>query len=140
MMAASNVREPEVIHMQFVTRMFLISAVAVVSVCAHAETRTLQFWTCTVNDGKTIADVHAANGKWLKFVNSKVTGGGIRSFVVMPVTGDLGPFTFIDSYPGFEAWAAERAAMATPEGIAVESELDAASKCTASSLSISTES
>ena len=126
--------------MKRTTSLMLIAVVAMVSFSAYADTRTLQLWTCTVNEGKTPADVQTANGKWVKFVNSKVKGGDVRSFVVSAVTGDLGQFMYMDSYPSFEAWASQRAAMLTPEGIAVEADLDSVSTCTSSSLHTSTES
>ncbi len=126
--------------MKRMTTLMLIAVVATASVSAYADTRTLQLWTCTVIEGKTPADVQTANGKWVKFVNSKVKGGDIRSFVVSAVTGDLGQFMYIDSYPSFEAWTSQRAAMLTPEGVAIEADLDSVSKCTSSSLHSSTES
>lgn len=110
------------------------------SIAAHAETRTLQLWTCTLNAGKTPADVQAMNVTWLKFVNSKVKGGDVRSFVLTPVVGKLGRFMFIDSYPNVEAWAAQVTALATPEGVALEAQFNAVSTCTSSSLSSSIES
>jgi hypothetical protein len=93
-----------------------------------------------LNEGKTPADVQAMNARWVKFVNSKVKGGDIRSYVLTPVVGDLGQFMFVDSYPSIESWSAQVAAMATPDGMALEAEFNAVSKCAESSLSSSTES
>jgi|WetSurMetagenome_2_1015567.scaffolds.fasta_scaffold1281983_1 hypothetical protein len=120
--------------MKLGTRMILIAAAGMLSTLAHAETRTLQLWTCTVNTGKTLADVQAVDTKWLKFVNSKVKGGDIHSSVASPVTGSLDHFMFIDSFPSIEAWAAQQTVMATPEGAALNAEFDAVTKCTAGNL------
>jgi hypothetical protein len=80
------------------------------------------------------------NTKWLKFMNSKIKGGAVRSFVLTPVTGALDSFTFIDSYPNFEAWAMGQAALATPDGAAINAEFDTINKCASSNLHTSTES
>ena len=126
--------------MKIVAGLVLVLVVSTVSMAAPADTRTLQLWTCTVNDGKMPADVQAMNAKWLKFVNSKVKGGDIRSFVLTPVVGELGKFMFIDSYPSVESWAAQVTALATPEGVALEAEFNTVNTCTSSSESSSTES
>jgi len=118
--------------------MILIATVGMVSTVAHAETRTLQLWTCTINTGKTQADVQAVDTKWVKFVNSKVKGGDIHSSIALPVTGSLDHFLFIDSFPSVEAWATQQTLMATPEGVALNAQFDAVSKCTAGNLYSST--
>jgi hypothetical protein len=120
------------------TSMILIAAVGMVSAVANAETRTLQLWTCTMNTGKTQADVQAVDTKWVKFINSKVKGGDIHSSIAVPVSGELNFFMFIDSFPSIEAWAAQQTAMATPEGLALLAEFDAVSKCTVANLYSST--
>ena len=124
--------------MKLVTSMILVAAAGMVSAVVHAETRTLQLWTCTVNTGKTLADVQTVDTKWVKFVNSKVKGGDIHSSTASPVTGTLDHFMFIDSFPSIEAWAAQQTVMATPEGVALNAEFDAVTKCTAGNLYTST--
>jgi hypothetical protein len=124
--------------MKLVASMILAAALGMVSAVANAETRTFQLWTCTVNTGKTIADVKAVDTKWVKFINSKVKGGDIHSSVATPVTGELNHFMFIDSFPSIEAWAAQQTAMETPEGLALLAEFDAVSKCTVGNLYSST--
>ena len=126
--------------MRLVARMILVGAAGMLAAAAHAETRTLQLWTCTVNTGKTLADVQAVDTKWLKFVNSKVKGGDIHSSIASPVTGSLDHFMFIDSFPSIEAWAAQQTVMATPEGVALNAEFDAVTKCSAGNLYSSKES
>ena len=118
----------------------LFATVAFAATVAHADTRTVQLWTCTINVGKVPADVQAMNSKWVKFVNSKVKGGDVRSSMIRPVTGDLGQIMLLDSYPSMEAWAAQQSAMSTPEGGALEAEFDAVTKCTSANLYTSSES
>lgn len=128
--------------MKLVTRMLLIAAAGMLSAVGHAETRTLQLWTCTVNTGKTLADVQAVDSKWVKFVNDKVKGGDIHSSIVTPITGsgNLDQFMFLDSFPSIEAWAAQQTVMATPAGVALNAEFDAVTKCSAGNLYSSKES
>ena len=128
--------------MKLSTRTILIATAGLLSTIAHAETRTLQLWTCTVNTGKTLADVQAVDSKWVKFINGKVKGGDIHSSVVTPITGNgnLDQFMFLDSYPSIETWAAQQTVMATPEGVALLAEFDAVSKCSAGNLYSSKES
>ena len=127
--------------MKLVTRMILIAATGLLATVAHAETHTLQLWTCKLNSGKTLAEVQAVDAKWVKFINAKVKGGGIHSAVVTPVTGtdNLDQFMFLDTYPSVESWAAQQTVMATPEGVALLAEFDAVTKCTTGNLYSSNE-
>ena len=63
-------------------------------------------YTCKLKDGVEMDAVQAANSRWLKFVNSKVEGGGITSSIGTAVVGDNEVFIFVDSYPSLSAWAA----------------------------------
>jgi len=126
--------------MRFAARMILASVALMGAMAAQAETRTLQTWTCTINDGKTLADAKAMNSKWLKFVNGKVEGGGVRSSVLAPITGNLGEIMFVDSYPSLDVWTQGQAAMGTPEGVTLEAEFNTVSTCASNHLLTSTES
>ena len=63
-------------------------------------------YTCKLKDGVEMEAVQEANGKWLKFVNSKVQGGGITSAIGTAVVGDNEVFIFVDTYPSLSTWAA----------------------------------
>ncbi|NCF60171.1 MAG: hypothetical protein GWP64_09965 [Gammaproteobacteria bacterium] len=63
-------------------------------------------YTCKLKDDVEMEAVQAANSKWLKFVNSKVEGGGITSSIGTAVVGDNEVFIFVDTYPSLSAWAA----------------------------------
>ena len=107
------------------------------SVCAayaDSHERTVAIWTCKLNEGKTPADVQAANAKWLKYVNANTEDGEIRSYVLSTIVGDQGMFLYVDSFPGDEAWVAMRAAMKSEEGKALEKELDEVATCSSNSL------
>ncbi len=86
---------------------------------ANAGTHIEEVFDCTVKDGKTMADVNAANANWIKFVNKKVKGGGINSRAVTPLVGDFGGFVVVDSFPDLTSWVAMKAAMETKDGLKV---------------------
>lgn len=107
------------------------------SVCgayADSHERTVVIWKCKLNEGKTTADVQAANGKWVKHVNANAEGGEIRSYVLSTIVGDSEMFLYIDSFPSGEAWVASRGAMKSDEGKAINKELDEVAKCSSNSL------
>ena len=60
--------------------------------------RTIELWTCTLNEGKTQEDVQAANSKWIRLMNAEVDGGDIHSYVLTSVVGDPLTFLYIDSF------------------------------------------
>ena len=121
-----------------------LSVVAVLGLCAVANadshTRTVELWTCTVNDGKTMEDVKAANSKWVEFQNANVEGGDIASFVLTSVVGNTGTFIYADSFPSMESWTASRKAMESEEGQALDAELNEAADCSSNTLHESTKS
>ncbi len=105
---------------------------------ADSHQRIVEVWTCSLNEGKTQADVEAANGKWVKLMNEKIEGGDIHSYVLTPIVGDTGTFLYADSYPSMEAWVASKVVIETEAGQAVEQELDAAADCSSNTLHRST--
>lgn len=121
--------------MRHAYRTIVAVGLALGSACAFAEDRVIEMFNCDLRDGKTVADVQVANGKWLKFVNGKVKGGGVRSFVLTNIVGAPQGFRFADSYPDLNAWTATKAALETDEGKAVESQIEAVADCTSNMLS-----
>jgi hypothetical protein len=102
---------------------------------ADHHSRILQLWKCKLNEGKTYDDVHAANGKWVKFVNAQVGGEvEIVSYIETPITGKTEGFQYADVFPSIEAWNAMRQAMETEEGKAIGDELDEVADCSYNSL------
>ena len=78
---------------------------AVMAADADAS-RVVNLWQCKFKEGKTIADVHAANSKWVKYVNTQVEGGDIHSYVLETIVGATGSFLYADSFPSLAAWEA----------------------------------
>lgn len=104
------------------------------AVSVLAESRVVEVWQCKLREGKTAAEVQAANRKWLEFVNSKVKGGGVQSYQMTAIVGHVEGFVFADSYPGMDAWVAAKAALKTPAGEAVDAALNALGECTSNAL------
>ena len=117
----------------------LLATAITLSAAASADTRILEVWDCKLIDGKTIEQVQAANKTWLTFVNGKGQAGGIRSYVMTSVVGDLTTFMFVDSYPSMTTWTTTKAALQTPEGLAADAPNLSVSQCTSNSLHESTE-
>jgi hypothetical protein len=86
-----------------------------------------------IEDGKTIDDVQAANGKWLKYINENVEGGDIRSYVLTPIVGKQGVFTYVDSYPNLASWTAGQA-LEGDEMTAINDELNEVATCSKNTL------
>jgi len=77
-------------------------------------------YSCKLKDDVEMEAVQAANSKWLKFVNSKVEGGGITSAVGTAVVGDFETFIFIDTYPSLSSWAATQELLDSDAGDEVD--------------------
>lgn len=123
---------------QIIKTLLLITAVSL-STTVSADTRILEVWSCKLVDGKTVEQVQAANKIWLAFVNGKGQAGGVRSYVMTSVVGDLTSFIFVDSYPDLATWTTTKAALKTPEGLAADAGNLSVSKCTSNTLHESTE-
>lgn len=103
------------------------------------ESRVVNLWECKLKVEKTIADVHAANGKWVVYVNAQVEGADIHSYVLQTVVGASNSFLYADSYPSLAAWDAV-SAIETDEMKAIQKGLDEAADCASNTLHKSKES
>ncbi len=112
----------------------IVFGLSVCAAYADSHERTVVIWKCKLNEGKTTADVQAANAKWVKHVNANAEGGEIRSYVLTTIVGDTEMFLYVDSFPTGEAWVASRAAMKSEEGKAIVKELEEVAKCSSNSL------
>jgi len=103
------------------------------------ETRLINLWQCKLKEDKTVADVHAANGRWVKYVNAQVAGGDIHSYVLQTLVGESGSFLYADSYPNMAAWEAA-SALETDEMKAIDKALGDVADCASNTLHKSKES
>lgn len=117
--------------------------VAVVGICAaqaESDSRVVEVWTCSLNEGMTQDDVQTANSKWVKLQNDNVEGGDIRSFVLTSIVGNSQTFTYADSFPSMEAWMASKEVIKSEAGKAIEKELTTVATCSSNTLHESNES
>ncbi len=114
------------------TALFLASA-------ASAEDRVLEFWMCTLKEGKTLEDAATINGKWLKLQNDANPGAKIRSWGLTSIVGEPNAFGYMDSFPNLEAWAKAKAVIESAEGQALDAEFGALADCTRNRLYQATE-
>ena len=121
------------------SKTLLIGVALGICLAADAGTRVTEVWQCKLNDGKTLEDVHAANGAWVKFVNATVAGGDIHSYVSTSVVGNTTQFLYVDSFPNMRAWIDTKAANETAEGQRIQAALNEAASCSSNSLHLSTE-
>ena len=85
--------------MRIAVALLMVFGVGVCAAYADSHERMVALWTCTLADGKTQADVQAANGKWVKHVNAAVEGGDIRSYVLTTVVGEPETFLYVVFLP-----------------------------------------
>ena len=116
----------------------LLAAAFAVCGFANADTSIEMVWDCTLNEGKTMEEVHAVNAKWVTFINKKVKGGDISSATVVAIVGDYSSFLFVDSFPNLQSWTDAAAAMETSEGQKLDAAFDEVSDCSSSRLYEST--
>lgn len=115
------------------SKLALLLAVLGFAINASAEDRVVNVWNCTLMDGKTIADVQVANGKWVKYINANVEGGDINSFVLTPIVGKRGGFMYVDTYPSLASWTAGEA-LEGDEMTAINAALDEVAECSDNTL------
>ncbi len=102
---------------------------------AIADETARAVWICTVNEGKTLDDVRAANSAWVEFMHENIDDA-ISSTILTPVIGNFegGRFVFADDFPSFEVWTAARKASQTDQGQAIDAAINDAATCSNSSL------
>lgn len=106
------------------------AALVAVGFCATASADSIvETWSCKVNDDKTIEDVQAVNGKWLKWINANVKSSGIESAVGTAVVGNVESFIFVDTYPDLATWAAAKDMLDSDAGDELDELFEGLSEC-----------
>jgi len=91
-------------------------------------------YTCKLKDDVKLEAVQEANSKWLKFVNSKVKGGGITSAIGTAVVGDNEVFIFVDTYPSLSTWAAAQELLDSDAADEIDGIFEDLNECSKNSL------
>ena len=114
---------PKLLSVMFVALFtFCLSGIA-------AADSIVETWTCKVKEDKKIEDVQAINSQWLKWVNARVEGGGIKSSVGESVVGNSENFLFVDTYPNLATWAATKDALDSADGEKLDELFEDVSEC-----------
>ena len=74
--------------------------------CSLAHAKSVEVWSCKLNDGKTFDDLMVASSAWLAATKSMEGSEGIKAYHEYPVVthaGD-GGFNFVVVLPDHEAW------------------------------------
>ena len=123
-------------------RLIALAILLMVSISASADTRLVQVWTCTLNEGKTLEDLNAVHGKWLAWANRQSYGGDILGSIAVPTISDnLNVVLIIDSYPDRTTFGADSDAyFVTAEGQTLEAEYEAVASCSSNAVYSETES
>lgn len=109
-------------------------AVFGLSAAANADSRIMEVFMCTLNEGHTMDEVREGNSNWLGYVTEAVPDSDVQSYITTPVVGTLSGFMYVDSYPNLTAWAAVKDALREEEGQAVEAALNELATCDSSNL------
>ena len=101
---------------------------------ANADARIEVVWSCTLNEGKILEDLHAVNANWLKW-NRDNGIGGISSHVANRLLGgDLSAVLLIDSYPDWATYAEEAAKYDSRAGEAMDAAYAEVATCTSNAV------
>ncbi len=122
----------------------LVAAVTLLmaSISVSADTRVVEVWTCTLNEGKSAEDLNAVNDKCLAWANKQSYGGDIRLSIAVPTVSDnLDVVLILSSYPDRVTYGADMDAFyGTPEGQALAAEYEAVVTCESNAVYAVTES
>lgn len=83
----------------------VVAAVLLVFSSAAMADSYVQVINCKLKEGKTAEEAQALNGKWLTWAREVAGTDDIQSSFAATVVGDLGGFSWVDSYPSLVAWA-----------------------------------
>ncbi len=122
----------------------LVAAVTLLmaSFSVSADTRVVEVWTCTLNEGKSAEDLNAINDKCLAWANKQSYGGDIRGSIAVPTVSDnLDAVLILSSYPDRVTYGADMDALfGTAEGQALVAEYEAVVTCESNAVYAVTES
>ncbi|MCJ7555824.1 MAG: hypothetical protein MUP90_02785 [Gammaproteobacteria bacterium] len=101
-----------------------------------ADARVLQVWNCTLNDGKTVADVEKVSADWLKAVHSMESGKKFEVYLNFPMTGNAeeGSFLFVMIAPDGASWGAFEDSYPGSAASKADAAWNAVADCSGSSL------
>ena len=113
-----------------------VSAISLffVACLAQADPRIEVVWSCTLNEGKTLEDLHEVNGNWLKWKKEKGLDEITSHVANRLLGGDLSDVLLIDSYPDWETYAELVAKYDSPDGEAMDAAYNEVATCNANTV------
>lgn len=86
-------------------RIIAVMLLVLIAVPAHAA-NVLHIWQCTVDEGKTMAEVDAVSLAWLKAAKGMKGGEGFDVYIDTPIAAQAGEgrFDFVLIAPSFQSW------------------------------------
>lgn len=106
-----------------------VSTVFIVLSAGASADMVANVYSCTLKEGKTSEDAHAANGQWLKWARAKAGTDDIRSSYTTSIVGDLEGFMWVDTYPDLATWAKINGVELSKENPELAEALDALADC-----------
>ena len=119
-----------------ITGMPWLAAALLFLLANTADARVLQVWNCTLNDGKTVADVEKVSADWLKAAHSMESGKKLEVYLNFPMTGnaEAGSFLFVMISPDATSWGAFEDSYEGSAASKSDSAWNAVADCSGSSL------
>ena len=101
-----------------------------------ADARVLQVWNCSLNEGKTGAEVEKVSADWLKAVHTMESGKKFEVYLNYPMTGDAdeGSFLFVLIAPDWASWGAFEDSYEDSAASKTDEAWNAVADCSGSSL------
>lgn len=97
------------------TLLILLGSVMLATAGIASADPVIDVWTCTLKEGKTAEESQAAGKMWVAVVR-KITGNDeITSSWAAAIVGDAKTFTWMDTYPSLEVYAAAQTAIGNSE-------------------------
>ena len=115
-------------------RTICASSLLLCAFLAHADARIEVVWSCTLNEGKTLEDLHAVNGNWVTWTRDNGMDGISAHVANRIIGGDLTAVLLIDSYPDWQTYAEEVAKYDSPAGEALDAAYAEVATCTSNAV------
>ena len=103
---------------------------------ASANAAVVQVWTCTLNEGKTGADIMQASSAWLAAAKGQKGGADIKVYHEFPLaaTAGSGGFNFVMILPDAETWGVFTGGYEGSAAAKADDEWNKVASCSGSSL------
>jgi hypothetical protein len=104
--------------------------------CATATAEVVQVWECTLDEGKTFAELDKASSAWLKAARSMAGGSELKAYHELPLAASAGQggFNFVLVAPDAATWGTFWNSYDASAAAQADEEWDNVAGCSGSSL------